>query len=158
MTSPRAHALHDTWAVSETRRTIDISVLSIARVIGAVILVWLWLHLWQLLMLVVVAVVVAPPAGVLHLKSACSLVDEHTLLATRALAEALTFSGLDIVMVPDGEESAANALCVNGTVLIAEGFPQTRALLANRGYEVRALALEQVAKLDAALSCMSLRW
>ena len=104
------------------------------------------------------AVVVAPPAGVLHLKSACSLVDEHTLLATRALAEALTFSGLDIVMVPDGEESAANALCVNGTVLIAEGFPQTRALLANRGYEVRALALEKVAKLDAALSCMSLRW
>jgi dimethylargininase len=104
------------------------------------------------------AVVVAPPAGVLHLKSACSVVDEHTLLATRALADAVAFPGLDIVTVPDGEEAAANALCVNGTVLVADGFPGTRALLANRGYEVRALALEQVAKLDAALSCMSLRW
>ena len=40
--------------------TIDISVLSIARVLGAIVLVWLWLHLWHLLMLVVVDMVVKP--------------------------------------------------------------------------------------------------
>jgi len=45
--------------VAEARRTIDISTLSVVRVLAAVVLVWLWLHLWQLLMLVVVAVVVA---------------------------------------------------------------------------------------------------
>jgi len=45
--------------VAEARRTIDISVLSIVRVLAAVVLVWLWLHLWQLLMLVIVAIVVA---------------------------------------------------------------------------------------------------
>lgn len=43
----------------DDRRTIDISTLSIIRVIGAIVLVWLWLHLWQLLMLVVVALVIA---------------------------------------------------------------------------------------------------
>jgi predicted PurR-regulated permease PerM len=43
----------------DERRTIDISSLSILRVIAAIVMVWLWLHLWQLLMLLVVAVVVA---------------------------------------------------------------------------------------------------
>jgi predicted PurR-regulated permease PerM len=46
-------------AVAEARRTIDISVLSIVRVIAAVVVVWLWLHLWQLLMLLIVAIVIA---------------------------------------------------------------------------------------------------
>jgi predicted PurR-regulated permease PerM len=55
-----ARRLHSTPEVAETRRTtIDLSVLSIARVLAAIVLVWLWLHLWQLLMLVVVAVVIA---------------------------------------------------------------------------------------------------
>lgn len=45
--------------MADARRTIDISALSIVRIIGAIVMVWLWLHLWHLLMLVVVAVVVA---------------------------------------------------------------------------------------------------
>jgi predicted PurR-regulated permease PerM len=46
-------------AVAESRRVIDIAPVAIAKVIAGVALVWLWLHLWQLLMIVVVAVVVA---------------------------------------------------------------------------------------------------
>ena len=45
--------------MAESRRVIDIAPVAIARVIAAVALVWLWLHLWQLLMVVVVAAVVA---------------------------------------------------------------------------------------------------
>jgi predicted PurR-regulated permease PerM len=41
------------------RRTIDIAPVAIVKVIAAVVLVWLWLNLWPLLMLVVVALVVA---------------------------------------------------------------------------------------------------
>jgi dimethylargininase len=104
------------------------------------------------------AVVVTPPAGVLHLKTACSLVDESTVLATRAMADAHLFPGLETIVVPEGDEAVANALCINGVVLIAEGFPRTEALLAARGYDVRALKLDEVMKLDAGLSCMSLRW
>ncbi len=37
------------------------------------------------------AVIVEPPAGVLHLKTACSLVDDATLLATRQIVEAGLF-------------------------------------------------------------------
>jgi len=104
------------------------------------------------------AVVVTPPPGVLHLKTACSLVDDGTVLVTRAMADAHLFPGLDTLVVPDGEEAVANALCVNGVVLIADGFPKTAALLARRGYDVRTLKLDEVMKLDAGLSCMSLRW
>jgi predicted PurR-regulated permease PerM len=45
--------------VAEARRTVDISVASIARVLAAIVLVWLWLRLWRFLMVAVVAIVVA---------------------------------------------------------------------------------------------------
>lgn len=104
------------------------------------------------------AVIVQPPPGVLHLKTACSMLDEDTVLATRQLADADLFPGLKTVIVPDGEDPVANALRVNDTVLIAQGFPRTAALLREHGYAVRELKLDEVMKLDAGLSCMSLRW
>lgn len=104
------------------------------------------------------AEVVVPPPGVLHLKTGCSLLDETTLLATRQIADAGLFQGLDGVVVPEGEEPVANALAVNGTVLIAAGFPRTADLLTGRGYRVTTLKLDEVMKLDAGLSCMTLRW
>lgn len=103
-------------------------------------------------------VIVEPPAGVLHLKTACSMLDEETVLATAQLADAGLFPDLKRVVVPEGEEPVANALRVNDTVLIADGFPKTAALLRDRGYTVRELKLDEVMKLDAGLSCMSLRW
>jgi len=45
--------------VAETPRPVDISGAAIARVLAAVVLVWLWLRLWRFLMVVVVAIVVA---------------------------------------------------------------------------------------------------
>lgn len=41
------------------RHVIDIAPAAIAKVIAAIAIVWLWLHLWQLVMIVVVALVVA---------------------------------------------------------------------------------------------------
>lgn len=45
--------------VRQARTTLDIAPRAIVKVLAAIALVWLWLHLWQLLMLVVVALVVA---------------------------------------------------------------------------------------------------
>lgn len=103
--------------------------------------------------------IVSPPQGILHFKTACSMVAPHTVLATRQLLSGGDyFSGLNIVEVPEGEEAAANALAINGTVLLAAGFPKTESLLREQGLDVRALQLNEVMKLDAGLSCMSLRW
>ena len=103
-------------------------------------------------------VVVATPPGVLHFKSDCSLLDSQTVLATRRLSVSGIFAGLEVINTPDGEEGAANALRINDRVFLGAGFPKTADLLARAGYEVVPLATAEVAKVDAGLSCMSLRW
>jgi len=105
------------------------------------------------------AKIVTPPPGVLHFKTACSLVSAKQVLTTKQLIDGGDYFGdLDVIEVPAGEEAAANALCVNGTVLLADGFPKTRAKLEGLGLTVKTLALDETMKLDAGLSCMSLRW
>lgn len=102
--------------------------------------------------------VVETPAGVLHFKTDCSLLDDETVLATSRLAASGVFNGKRILMTPPGEEAAANALRVNDVVLVGSGFPATRAMLEKNGYNVVALETGEIGKIDAGLSCMSLRW
>ena len=102
--------------------------------------------------------VVETPHGVLHFKTALSLLAEDTLLATPLMASAGLFPDFKIVLTPEGEEAAANALRVNDTVFAGAHFPRTRDLLAKAGHNVVPLPVREIAKLDAGLSCMSLRW
>lgn len=102
--------------------------------------------------------IVATPEGTLHLKSGCGLLDSETIVATPALAASDCFQGLEVVVTPEGEEAAANLLRANEAVLIADGYPRTAELIAARGYAPVALPAAEIAKLDAGLSCMSLRW
>lgn len=101
---------------------------------------------------------VQTPHNVLHLKSACSLLDEDTILATPALAASGEFEGFRILTAPEAEGSAANVLRLNGTVLASAEGPRTLELLDRHGYIVQALRTTQINRLDAGLSCMSLRW
>jgi dimethylargininase len=98
------------------------------------------------------------PAGILHFKTASSLMSEDAILATKPLADSGVFAGFDVILTPDGEEAAANALRMNDAVFIGSHYPRTIDLLAKRGFQVRAPDVSEVAKLDAGLSCMSLRW
>jgi len=103
-------------------------------------------------------VVVTTPGDVLHLKSDCALLDEKTVFATARLAASGMFDDFRVIIVPEGEEAAANAVRVNDRVLISDDFPRTADLLAKSGYNIVALSTREIAKLDAGLSCMSLRW
>lgn len=98
------------------------------------------------------------PDGVLHFKTAVSLLDEHTVLATRVMAESGIFKSSKTIVVPEGEEAAANALRINDAVLIGDCFPRTIDLLVKEGFAVEPLPVTEIGKLDAGLSCMSLRW
>lgn len=102
--------------------------------------------------------VVDTPRGVLHFKSASALIDEETVLATEAMARSGVFEGLRVLVTPPGEEAAANLVRANDTVLAAAGHPRTLELLDRLGLTVSALATAQAARIDAGLSCMSLRW
>jgi dimethylargininase len=100
--------------------------------------------------------IVVPPPGLLHLKTGCALVDERTLIAVPALAP--LFPGYEVLVTPEGEEHSANLIRVNDRILMGEGIPRTAALLAERGHEVAQTPALEIAKIDAGLSCMSLRW
>lgn len=102
--------------------------------------------------------IVDVPRGVLHLKTACALLDEETVFATAALSGADLFGGMDVVIAPEGEEKSANLLRLNDTVLIGADYPRTAELLAKRGYEPVRLEVAEIRKIDAGLSCLSLRW
>ena len=95
---------------------------------------------------------------VLHFKTARSLLDEETVLTTPALASSGAFASYRVVVTAEGEEAAANALRVNDTILVGAQFPRTIARLSEHGFKVRPLPVTEIGKLDAGLSCMSLRW
>ena len=102
--------------------------------------------------------VVQPPAGTLHLKTAASLLDDETILATRAVAATGLFDGFRVVTVPEGEEGGANVLRLNDRVLAGSRYPLTLELLDRLGFAPVALDVDEIGKIDAGLTCMSLRW
>lgn len=98
------------------------------------------------------------PAGVLHFKTDCSLMDAETILATPRLAASGCFDGYRVIHTSAGEEAAANAIRFNDLVLMAAGFPRTRDTLISAGYTVREIGNSECAKLDGGMSCLSLRF
>ena len=102
--------------------------------------------------------IVPTPLDALHLKSACALLDEETVIATPTLAAAGIFGRLDVVATPGWEVAAANLLRINDVVLVGAGFPRTISLLADRGFDTVPLPVAEIGRIDAGLSCMSLRW
>ncbi|MDO7841853.1 hypothetical protein [Sphingomonas immobilis] len=80
--------------------------------------------------------VVLPPEYALHLKSAVSLLDEDSALTTRAGEDSGLFASFRQLVVPAGEEAAANALRVNRRLLVGSQFPATLPMLADEGYIV----------------------
>ena len=86
------------------------------------------------------------------------MIDEETVLATEELADSGALEGYRTLVVPGDERSAANALRVNDVVFVRAGCPRTLELLSKHGVPVVPLQVSEIAKIDAGLSCMSLRW
>lgn len=98
------------------------------------------------------------PPEVLHLKTASSLVDEETVLATAPLVASGIFASYRVLEVPAGEEGGANVLRVCDTLLVGSGYPRLADLLDGHGATVVVLPNAEIAKIDAGFTCMSLRW
>ena len=101
---------------------------------------------------------VATPTGILHLKTDCATLGGNRVLSTRRLADTGVFTNYEIVLVPDGEEAAANAIRVNDTLFVASGYERTRAQLSDLDLCVESVNVSEAAKLNGGLSCMSLRF
>ena len=93
----------------------------------------------------------------LHLKSACTLLDEHTLLhlPERIDLVPLRDAGLEAIAVE--EPAGANVLALGRHVLVSAAAPRTADLVAARGHEPIAVGIGEFHKGDGALTCLSLR-
>ena len=98
------------------------------------------------------------PKDILHFKSECSVLDNDTILVSNKMAK-LDYlkSNYNLIELPIGEEGAANSLRINDKLLLPDGFVQAEEIL-SKNYNVIKINVSEIAKVDAGLSCMSLRW
>ena len=98
------------------------------------------------------------PNDILHFKSECSVLDDDIILVSNKMAQ-LNYlkSHYHLIELPIGEEGAANSLRLNGKLLLPDGFIKAEEILSNK-YNIIKVKVDEIAKVDAGLSCMSLRW
>jgi len=99
-----------------------------------------------------------PVGGGLHLKSGVNALSEDTLLITREFSKFDVFRSYHKIIVPPGEEYAANTLRVNDSLITPQGYPGVRGAIARLGLEIIELDVSEACKMDGGLTCMSLRF
>ncbi|MTI89416.1 MAG: N(G),N(G)-dimethylarginine dimethylaminohydrolase [Balneolaceae bacterium] len=94
----------------------------------------------------------------LHLKTGVSYLENNTLLVSGEFVGHPAFEPFDTITIPPEEAYAANALWINGTVLIAAGYPAAQEKIEAAGYNTIEVEMSEFQKLDGGLSCLSLRF
>lgn len=97
-------------------------------------------------------------SGMLHLKSGVSYLENNVILVIKGLAGIKEFNSFRKILVPDSEGYAANSVWLNGTVIVPDGFPETKRLIEENGYNTIVTDVSEFRKLDGGLSCLSLRF
>jgi dimethylargininase len=101
-------------------------------------------------------VVSVPVTGCLHLKSAVTALDGHTLLGNRDWFDSSFFSGFAWVDVDPSEAHAGNALALGGKIIFPASFPRTGSRIAAAGFVVQAIDISELQKAESGLTCSSL--
>jgi dimethylargininase len=94
--------------------------------------------------------------GCLHLKTACTALDDKTLLVNRTWIDAGALGGLRVVDVPAAEPWGANVLRLPGIVLVSAAYPRTADLVRGLGHLAVEVDVSELHKAEAGLTCLSL--
>jgi dimethylargininase len=97
-----------------------------------------------------------PVTGSLHLTTACSFIDDETVLINPRWAAADSFGGCRILHTPEDEPWAANTFRIGETVCLEASFPQTIELVHRLHDNIEVLDISEFRKAEAGLSCLSL--
>ena len=92
----------------------------------------------------------------LHLKTACTSLDDETLLVNPAWLDSDALGAFRLLHVPTKEPFGANVLRLPGRVLVQGSSPLTRDLIETQGYVTTSVELSEISKADAGLTCLSL--
>lgn len=92
----------------------------------------------------------------LHLKTAITRVDDHTLLINASWVDTHHFENFKWIEVDPSEPFAANCLPVGGSIIFPTAFPKTCERLEAAGHQVMAVDVSELAKAEGAVTCCSL--
>jgi len=92
----------------------------------------------------------------LHLKTACTALNQHTLLVNPDWVNIDLFSEFNVVTVDPEEPWAANTVRVGEVLFMHSGFPKTQAILAELGFKIETIDISEFLKTEAGLSCLSI--
>ena len=95
-------------------------------------------------------------SGCLHLKSACTALNDVTIMANPQWFDPAPFQEYKIVTVPEEEPEAANVLQIGDVVCMMENFPQTVRRVKELGYRVDTIDISELLKAEAGLTCSSI--
>jgi len=93
-----------------------------------------------------------PVDGVLHLKSAATVVDEETMIVFSSAVD-LTGLGARLLEVHPNEPQGANVVRVDDTLLVNASAPRTIAMLATHVDNIVEVHVDEFAKAEGAISC-----
>ena len=92
----------------------------------------------------------------MHLKSHVTYLGSNIVIATEEYADHSSLKGREVIVVPRGEEYAADTLAIDDTVLMASGRPKSHDVVRQAGFKVLPLDVSEMEKCDGALTCLSL--
>jgi len=92
----------------------------------------------------------------LHFKSACTALDESTLLVNPHWLDLQSFENYRLIAVSEREQNAANVLRLPGFVLMHQGFFETIKIVEEAGFPVKAIDISELQKAEAAMTCSSI--
>lgn len=101
---------------------------------------------------------IIPLKELFHLKTGVSALSERCVLVCGELINHPALASLKQIIISPFEAYAANCITVNGTVLMAQGYPNTKKAIRDLGYPIIELDMSEFRKLDGGLSCLSIRF
>jgi dimethylargininase len=97
-----------------------------------------------------------PTRGCLHLKSAVTQLDDHTLLLQPEWVDRQRFADFRVIEVDPAEPHAANVLRIGDALVMPASFPRTRQRLLDAGFDMTAVDVSELQKAEGAVTCCSL--
>ena len=97
-----------------------------------------------------------PVSGCLHLKTACGLLPDGSLLINPNWIDARSLAGFHCAEIPSEEQFSANTLPMGTSVILPARHRQCAARIAERGIEPARIEIGEFAKAEAGVTCLSL--
>ena len=101
-------------------------------------------------------VVPVPVSGCLHLKTACTSLDETSLLVNSNWIDTRALTGYQLHHVSDDEPWGANGLQLNQTICMSAAHSKSREYVQQLGYKVHTVELTEFARAEAGITCLGL--